>query len=134
MNRQVCHNHNCNAKPNSLPPGGGLGWGRKKLSTPLPPSSFFLIKRKHIPKPFFGFGTYKSGMAYLGRSVDQSFFFGATPEIKERAKALRKRMTCCEKVLWQVLRKNWQGRAAGAVAPTPTLPQGGGSKVWALIC
>ena len=45
-------------------------------------------------------------MAYLGRSVDQSFFFGATPEIKERAKALRKRMTCCEKILWQVLRKN----------------------------
>ncbi|MDP1623337.1 MAG: endonuclease domain-containing protein [Bacteroidales bacterium] len=45
-------------------------------------------------------------MAYLGRSVDQSFFFGASPEIKARAKALRKRMTWCEKVLWQVLRKN----------------------------
>ena len=45
-------------------------------------------------------------MAYLGRSVDQSFFFGASPEIKSRAKALRKRMTWCEKILWQVLRKN----------------------------
>jgi very-short-patch-repair endonuclease len=45
-------------------------------------------------------------MAYLGKSVDQSFFFGASPKIKARAKALRKRMTYSEKVLWQVLRKN----------------------------
>ncbi len=45
-------------------------------------------------------------MANLGRSVDQSFFFGASPEIKMRAQALRKRMTYCEKVLWQELRKN----------------------------
>ena len=45
-------------------------------------------------------------MAYLGKSVDQPCFFGASPEIRERAKALRKRMTFCEKVLWQVLRKN----------------------------
>jgi len=45
-------------------------------------------------------------MAYFGKSVDQPYFFGASPEIKNRAKALRKRMTYCEKVLWQVLRKN----------------------------
>ena len=45
-------------------------------------------------------------MAYLGRSVDQPCFFRASPEIKERAKALRKRMTTYEKILWQVLRKN----------------------------
>jgi len=45
-------------------------------------------------------------MTDLGKSVDRSFFFGASPEIKVRAKALRKRMTFCEKVLWQELRKN----------------------------
>ena len=45
-------------------------------------------------------------MAYLGRSVEREFFFGASPEIKERAKQLRKRMTYCEKILWQELRKN----------------------------
>ena len=45
-------------------------------------------------------------MTYLGRSVDQPFFFGASPEIKERAKELRKRMTLSEKILWQELRKN----------------------------
>ncbi|MEI7898258.1 MAG: endonuclease domain-containing protein [bacterium] len=45
-------------------------------------------------------------MAYLGRSIDKPFFFGADAEIKARAKALRKRMTYCEKVLWQELRKN----------------------------
>jgi len=44
-------------------------------------------------------------MTYLGRSVEQSFFFGASAEIKARAKVLRKRMTFCEKVLWQELRK-----------------------------
>jgi very-short-patch-repair endonuclease len=45
-------------------------------------------------------------MSYLGHSIERSYFFGATPEIKARAKSLRKRMTHCEKVLWQVLRKN----------------------------
>ena len=45
-------------------------------------------------------------MANLGRSVDQPFFFGASPLIKERAKNLRKRMTWSEKVIWQYLRKN----------------------------
>ena len=47
----------------------------------------------------------KLHMTYLGRSVEQSFFFNASPEIKERAKALRKRMTFSEKILWQELRK-----------------------------
>ena len=45
-------------------------------------------------------------MAYLGRSVDHSFCFGASPEIIARARKLRKRMTRCEKILWQELRKN----------------------------
>jgi very-short-patch-repair endonuclease len=45
-------------------------------------------------------------MSYLGRSVDQAFYFGASPKIKARAKKLRKRMTYTEKVLWQELRKN----------------------------
>jgi len=45
-------------------------------------------------------------MAYLGRTVEQPFFFGADNEIKARAKELRKRMTYAEKILWQALRKN----------------------------
>ena len=49
-------------------------------------------------------------MAYLGRSIDQPFYYGASDEIKKRAKALRKRMTSCEKILWQELRKNKLGK------------------------
>ncbi len=44
-------------------------------------------------------------MAYLGRSVEKAFFFGASPEIIARARALRNRTTLCEKILWQELRK-----------------------------
>lgn len=44
-------------------------------------------------------------MAYLGRSVEKAFFFGASPEIIARARELRNRTTLCEKILWQKLRK-----------------------------
>jgi len=44
-------------------------------------------------------------MAYLGKSVEKAFFFGAGPEIIARARALRNRTTLCEKILWQELRK-----------------------------
>lgn len=46
-------------------------------------------------------------MAYLGRSVNQDFFFGASDEIKARAKDLRKKTTISEKYLWKVLRGTW---------------------------
>ena len=44
-------------------------------------------------------------MTNLGRSVEKAFFFGADPEIIARARELRGRMTLCEKILWQELRK-----------------------------
>ena len=44
-------------------------------------------------------------MAYLGKSVEKAFFFGASPEIIARARKLRNRTTLSEKILWQELRK-----------------------------
>ena len=51
-------------------------------------------------------------MAYLGRLVEKAFFFGACPEIIGRARELRKKMTYCEKVLWQELRKKRLNRTS----------------------
>lgn len=73
--------------------------------------TFSLFSR--LSKNFYGlkesqsrFWTNRYFMAYIGKSVEQSYFFGASPLIKARAKKLRKRMTLCEKILWQELRKN----------------------------
>ena len=37
-------------------------------------------------------------------SYQENLFFGGSPEIHRRARELRKRMTACEKLLWQRLR------------------------------
>lgn len=44
-------------------------------------------------------------MVYLGRTVEATHTFGASDNIKEKAKILRKRMTESEKLLWSRLRK-----------------------------
>lgn len=44
-------------------------------------------------------------MVYLDRTVEATHTFGASDNIKEKAKILRKRMTESEKLLWSKLRK-----------------------------
>jgi very-short-patch-repair endonuclease len=45
-------------------------------------------------------------MALLGKTIPTGFYFGASTEIIERAKELRKSMTAAENYLWQQLRRN----------------------------
>lgn len=44
-------------------------------------------------------------MVYLGRTIEATHTFGASDNIKGKAKILRKRMTESEKLLWSRLRK-----------------------------
>ena len=44
-------------------------------------------------------------MVYLGRTVESVYTFGASDNIKGKARILRKRMTEPEKLLWTRLRK-----------------------------
>ena len=44
-------------------------------------------------------------MAYLGRTVEMTMYYGAKPDIIMNARDLRKNMTEAEKVLWSKLRK-----------------------------
>ena len=42
-------------------------------------------------------------------SLNENLYFGASKEIKQKARDLRKRMTAAEKVLWQRIRNNQLG-------------------------
>jgi len=44
-------------------------------------------------------------MVYLGRTIEPIYTFGASDNIKRKARILRKRMTESEKLLWSKLRK-----------------------------
>ena len=44
-------------------------------------------------------------MAYLGRTIEREFYYGAGRDVLEKARILRKSMTRYEKILWQQLRK-----------------------------
>lgn len=44
-------------------------------------------------------------MAYLGKTKEKTMYYGAPPEIIQRARELRKNMTPAEKLLWEKLRK-----------------------------
>jgi len=44
-------------------------------------------------------------MTYLGKSIEKAMFFGAKPEIHERARKLRNNITEAEEHLWQLLRR-----------------------------
>ena len=44
-------------------------------------------------------------MAYLGKTIEREFYYGADGEILERARILRKNTTCSENILWQRIRK-----------------------------
>jgi very-short-patch-repair endonuclease len=45
-------------------------------------------------------------MVYKKRVIEPEMFFGAKPEIFEKAKELRRNMTEAEKMLWSALRRN----------------------------
>ncbi len=45
-------------------------------------------------------------MVYKRRTLEPEMFYGAKPEIFEKAKELRKNMTEAEKMLWSALRRN----------------------------
>lgn len=45
-------------------------------------------------------------MAYIGKTLEPSFYYFADQATAEFAKSLRKRMTPCEKILWQRLRNH----------------------------
>lgn len=45
-------------------------------------------------------------MVYKRRTVEREMFYGAKPEIFEKARELRKNMTEAEKLLWTELRRN----------------------------
>jgi len=44
-------------------------------------------------------------MAYLGKTVERGFYYGAGRKIKEKAGILRTSMTPSEAILWQHIRK-----------------------------
>ena len=44
-------------------------------------------------------------MAYLGKTIEREFYYGAGRDVIEKARILRKHMTSSENILWQHLRK-----------------------------
>jgi len=52
-----------------------------------------------------GEGIFKSFIMKRNKTIEAEFFYGTSPEIMERAKALRKNLTSTESKIWNVVNK-----------------------------